>query len=100
MFREAGLQKEMTDGLLDEYPPDMKEDLRRLSEWVRELNRLYRHRVAIRIIEAKSIQGLMKALLHRIRTYPAFIVDRKKVLTGWDWEGLQAALDSSIGTSG
>lgn len=100
IFMESGLQKEVNDGLLDEYPPEMKEELLRLSEWIRELGRLYRHRVVIRLIEAKSFQGLVKALVHRFRTYPVFIVDKRKVLTGWDWEGLQAALDSSIGTPG
>jgi hypothetical protein len=84
---------------MEEYPLDLKEEYLKLSDWIRELTRLYKHRLLIRVIDAQSPLGFYKSLRHRIRTYPAFIVEGKETYTGWDKNQLESLLDKNIKNS-
>ena len=77
---------------MDEYPPDLKEEYLKLSEWIRELTRNYKDRLLIRLIDAQSILGIYKSLRHWIRKYPTFIVEGQEAYTGWDKKRLQSLL--------
>jgi hypothetical protein len=93
IFSEAGLDKKVHQREMLEYPPDLKEECARLSDWIRELTRLYKHRLLIRLVDVQSLPGIYKSLRHRIRTYPTFIVEKKETYTGWDKNQLEALLD-------
>jgi len=99
MFRESGLEREVTNKDREEYPPDLQEESLKLSEWMCELSRLYRHRVRIRLIDAKSPLGIYKSLLHRFRTYPTFIIEKEDVYSGWNEQELESLLDLRIRTA-
>jgi hypothetical protein len=99
VFDEAGLNEKIRQKVSDEYPPDFIEASQKLSEWIQELKQLYRHRLVIRLIDAKSFLGFYKSLRHRIRKYPGFIVDGKETCIGWDKKKLEDLLDKSIKTS-
>ena len=77
---------------MDEYPPDLKEEYLKLSEWIRELTRNYKDRLLIRLIDAQSILGIYKSLRHWIRKYPTFIVEGQEAYTGWDKKRLESLL--------
>ena len=96
MFRESGLEREAANSDSQEYPPDLKEEFSKLSDWIRELSRLYRHRIRIRLIDAKSPLGIYKSLVHRIRKYPTFIIEKKDVYSGWDHQELECLVDLRI----
>jgi hypothetical protein len=96
MFDESGVDDEVKKEVLDEYPKELREEFLRLSDWIRDLARLYRHRIRIRVVDAKSLLGIYKSLRHHFRKYPAFIVDRKHVVAGWDKEKLDYVLDAHI----
>ena len=96
IFDQAGLDQKFHQKEMDEYPPELIEEDRRLSEWIRELNRLYKHRLFIRLIDVQSPLGIYKSLRYRIRTYPTFIVERKETYTGWDKNQLESLLDKHI----
>ena len=96
LFDQAGFNQKLRQKEMDEYPPDLKEELAKLSAWVRELSRLYKHRLSIKLIDAPSPLGLYKSLRHRIRTYPTFIVEGKETYTGWDKSRLEGLLDKYI----
>ena len=96
MFREAGLEREVTSRDSEEYPPDLKKEFSKLSDWICELSRLYRHRIRIRLIDAKSPLGIYKSLIHRFRIYPTFIIEKKDVYSGWDQQELESLLDLRI----
>jgi hypothetical protein len=81
---------------MSEYPSDLKEECVKLSHWIRELRHLYKHRLLIKLIDIQSPLGIYKALRHRIRTYPTFIVERKETYTGWDKNQLEGLLDKYI----
>jgi len=95
-FDEAGLDKKFHQKEMDEYPPDLKEEYIKLSDWIRELNRLYKHRLMIKLIDVQSLLGIYKSLRYRIRKYPTFIVEGKETYTGWDKTQLESLLDRYI----
>lgn len=77
---------------MEEYPPDLKEEYLKLSDWIRELTRIYEHRLLIKLIDAQSILGIYKSLRHRVRKYPTFIIEGKETYTGWDKKRLESLL--------
>ena len=99
LFDEAGIDQKFHQREMDEYPLDLKEEFVKLSDWIRELNRLYKHRLLINLIDAQSLWGIFKSLRYRIRSYPTFIVEGKETCAGWDKNQLEALLDKYIKTS-
>ena len=77
---------------MDEYPPDLKEEYLKLSDWIRELIRIYEDRLLIKLIDAQSILGFYKSLRHWVRKYPTFIVEGQETYTGWDKKRLESLL--------
>ncbi|OGP86754.1 MAG: hypothetical protein A2156_09870 [Deltaproteobacteria bacterium RBG_16_48_10] len=96
LFDQAGFDQKFHQKEMDEYPPDLKEEYTKLSDWIRELNRLYKHRLSIKLIDAPSPLGIYKSLRYRIRTYPTFIVEGKETYAGWDKSQLESLLDKYI----
>ena len=96
LFDEAGFDQKVYQKELDEYPADLKEEYTKLSDWIRELNGLYKHRLSIKLIDVQSPLGIYKSLRYRIRTYPTFIVEGKETYAGWDKSQLEGLLDKYI----
>ena len=82
--------------VFDEYPKDLRDESAQLSDWIHDLKRLYKHRLLIRLIEAQSLTGIYKSLRHRIRRYPAFIIEGKETVSGWDKARLEGLLDRHV----
>jgi hypothetical protein len=99
LFDQAGLEQEVSQKEMDEYPSDLKEELMKLSDWIRELRRLYKHRLLIKLIDIQSPLGIYKSLRYRIRTYPTFIVEGKETYGGWDKDHLEGLLDQYMKVS-
>jgi hypothetical protein len=99
LFDESGLQKEFAKKVLEDYPQDLQEEVARLSDWIRELSGLYKHRLVMRIIDAHSPMGMFKCLRHWIRKYPTFIINGRKAWVGWDKDKLESLIDEHIQTS-
>ena len=98
-FNQAGLDKKFHQKEVNEYPPDLREEFVKLSEWMKELTRLYKHRLFIKLIDVQSFLGIYKSLRHGIRRYPTFIIEGKEVYSGWDKSQLEDLLDKHIQTS-
>jgi hypothetical protein len=93
---EAGVNARARYQDMADYPAELQEELAKLGDWLSELCRLYRHRITIRLIDAKSPLGIYKSLLHRIRRYPTFIIEKKTVYSGWDRKKIEEMLDTHI----
>jgi hypothetical protein len=96
VFNEAGVNRSLGGGGPAEFPPELVEESQRLLGWIRELARLYRHRVRIRVTDVSSFGGALKAFRYRIRAYPAFIVDGRDVVIGWNREQLEGLIDRHL----
>jgi hypothetical protein len=93
LFDQAGVEQKFREKEISEYPSDLREESMKLSDWIRELRRLYKHRLLIKLIDFQSPLGIYKSLRHRIRTYPTFIVEGKETYAGWDRDYLEGLLD-------
>ena len=85
--------------ILNDYPDDLKEDYLFLSNWIRELSRKYRENILIKVIDAQSLQGVVKSIRYRIFRYPTFVIDKKKKYTGKDKERLDALIQEHFRSS-
>ncbi len=95
-FDAAGLKNSDQASCLDSYPDEWKESADYLSNWIRDISKLYRHRIKIRIIDAQSPLGLWKQLRYRVRKLPAFIIDSRRTYMGWDNRELENIIDQEI----
>ena len=93
---KTGIQEKIRMLDMKGYPEDLREELSRLSEWLGELLRLYKHRIRIRIINAQSLLGIYKAIRHGIGRYPCFIIAHRDTYVGWDRGELEAVIDAHI----
>ena len=96
IFGYLGLKRKYRDFTVNEYPDDWKYAVDYLSEWIREIYSLYRHRIRIQVIDAQSPLGIWKQIRYRVFRFPAFIVDKKRTYIGWDYHELEALIDERI----
>jgi hypothetical protein len=96
VFEEVGLKSKFHDQEINQYPDDIKEEVLRLSDWIRDLVRRYPNNVQFKIIDAMTPLGLYKMLRHRIRKFPGFIVQKSETYSGWDTEALEAIIDQHL----
>lgn len=96
IFEGVGLKGKFHNKEINEYPEDIKEEVLRLSDWIRELSQRYPYQIQIKIIDAVSILGMYKKLRYRIKGLPAFIVDHRETYSGWDKEVLETILSQHI----
>ncbi len=95
-FNQRDFSRKIQHRDINEYPEEVRSEFLRLCDWVRELARLYKHRILIKVIDAHSPMGILKSLRHRAWEYPAFIVEGKDTYVGWDAERLEALIDRHL----
>lgn len=96
MLSEAGADSRPHRRDVAEYPAEIRRDFVKLNEYLRDLSRLYRHRLSIRLIDAASFLGFYKSIIHRLGSYPAFIVEKKDVCVGWDRRRIEELIDARL----
>ena len=67
-------------------PDDLRRDYQAVSDWVRRMFARYGEAVEVQVIDAASIEGFLKTARHRLRKYPAVIVDGRDRFTGPDFQ--------------
>jgi hypothetical protein len=70
--------------LASSLPADLMQEYQALSDWVRNMFQLHCDRIAIKMIDAASIEGVFKSLRYRTRRFPAVIVDQRGRFAGRD----------------
>jgi len=63
-------------------PEDLAREYQALSDWVKEIFRVYCDQLVVKVIDAASIEGVYKSLRYNARRYPAVIVDQRARFTG------------------
>jgi hypothetical protein len=96
LFDQAGLGELHHQREINEYPPDLREEYLRLSNWIRELSARYKDRLVIKVIDVQSLLGFYKSVRYRIRACPTFIVAGRELYRGWDKDALAALLDRHL----
>jgi hypothetical protein len=80
-------------------PPDLQAEYAAISDWIAQTLQLYGPRLQVKVVDVASIEGLIKAVCHRARRFPAFIVDGRERMIGFDPLRLDAALAARLGPS-
>lgn len=89
-WREMGASNRIHQEQVESsLPPDLADDYQAISDWVREVFRIYCDQLLIKVIDAASLEGFVLSLRHRIHHYPAIIIN------GGKFTGDEALTDAS-----
>lgn len=83
----------------EQLPPDLQAEYHAISDWVLDTAERFGARLEVRLVDAASIEGFWKALRHRLRRFPAFIVDDSERVLGFDRKRLEAELEARLGSA-
>ena len=73
-------------------PQDLAQDYQAVSDWVRLIFSRHGEGVEVKVIDAASIEGFLKTARHRLRTFPAVIVDGRERFSGPDFSAADQAI--------
>src|SRR5512138_320147 len=82
-WREMGATNRIHEEQLESsLPEDLIQEYQTVSDWVKEMFRVYCDAIILKVIDAASIEGFYKSLKYNARRYPAVIVNRKTRFLG------------------
>lgn len=82
-WREMGTTNRIHDEQISSsLPEDLIKEYGVVSEWVKEMFRIYCDRIVLKVIDAASIEGFYKSLKYNARHYPAVIVNGQSRFIG------------------
>ena len=82
-WREMGANNRIHEEQLESsLPEDLIKEYEIVSDWVREMFRVYCDAIVLKVIDAASVEGFYKSLKYNARRYPAVIVNRKSRFIG------------------
>jgi hypothetical protein len=91
-WRAAGVTNHIHDEQVSSsLPPDLAQEYAAISEWVRQLFREHCDRVAVKVVDAASLEGFFKMLRYGLHRPPAVIVARKARFGGGVADALAGA---------
>ncbi len=73
-------------------PADLQAEYAAISDWAQRAFDRYGDRLTVKVVDAASIEGLYKAVRHRARRFPSFIIDGQERIIGFDRERLDSLL--------
>jgi hypothetical protein len=77
-------------------PDDLREQFQDVSNWVHDLAERFGDRIRVKVVDAASIEGVLKSLRYRVRKYPAVIVARKDKQVGTDFQALTPVIEKHV----
>jgi hypothetical protein len=84
-----GLHEEQVRSAL---PPDLQADYQAVSDWVRHLLRTFCDGLAVKVIDAASLEGFWKTARHGLSRYPAVVVGGRSRFQAGDFEAAEAEI--------
>jgi len=96
-FEEAGFGRRIREEQLARaLPEDLLHDYQALSDWVRALTEYYCGQIVVKVIDAASVEGFWKSLRHRVRRYPAVIIEGRETCIGIDTATVRRLIDRHL----
>jgi hypothetical protein len=97
-FREIGVSNHAhEEQISSSLPEDLANDYQLFSDWVRDIFKQYCDRVVIRVIDAASVEGLLKSLRYGSRRYPILVVDRQTTFNGGAFDAARQEIARRLG---
>jgi hypothetical protein len=82
-FQGVGLGERLhRDEARDALPADLAVEFEQVSDWVHGLIERHGPQVAVDVVDAASVEGILKSVRHRVRRYPAVIIDGRERRVG------------------
>jgi hypothetical protein len=78
-------------------PADLQAEFTAIADWVNQAFARYGERLQVKVVDVASVEGVIKAVRHRARRFPAFIVDGEERIVGFDPDVLNEALERRLG---
>ena len=92
VWQESGFSQGLhAEQVKSALPPDLLQDYQTVSDWVHRLVRVYCDQVAIKVIDAASLEGFWKTARHRVGRYPAVLVGGRRFI-GPDFSAAEAEI--------
>jgi len=82
----GGVKKFHADALETSIPSEMMQEYRSLSDWVLAAVERFGGRVTFKIVDAMSLEGVLKSLRYRVRRFPALVIAGKGTPIGTDFQ--------------
>ena len=99
-FEEVGVAEHVRrEAASSALPDSLALEYQEVSDWVHRLMDRHPGRLALSVIDAASIEGVWKSLRHRVRRYPATIVDGRETTVGTDFDALDRIIDRHVSAS-
>jgi hypothetical protein len=96
-FREMGIGERIRrEEAAQALPEDLQRQYAEVSGWLHDLAHRFGSRVRIRLVDAASIEGFFKSLLHRTRRYPSVVVDGPHRYIGTDLDEARNVIERYI----
>lgn len=92
MMTQAGMETQQVSSGLEDLPPEWKQELDAISDWIFNTTKRYGRGVLFRIYDPRSLPGLLWSLHYGVHSYPAFVIAGRHRVLGLDVERLNAAL--------
>ena len=99
LFQEAdvqGVKKFHDDALETSMPAEMMQEYRDLSDWVLNAVERYGGRIVFKVIDAASMEGVLKSVRYGVHKYPAIVINRKDKQTGVDFKRAESLIDQNL----
>ncbi|HLQ31262.1 MAG TPA: hypothetical protein VK457_01105 [Chloroflexota bacterium] len=80
-----------------QLPPELQAEYAAISDWILDTAATYGQRIRVKIIDAVSIEGLLKSIRHRSRRFPVIVINGSERFSGFDRELLDRALEQRLG---
>lgn len=91
-----GVQKFHDEAEQSSIPSEMMKEYHDLSDWIMNSVERYGGRVVFKVIDATSIEGLIKSVRYGVRKYPAVIINGKEKKIGGDFRQAEAMIDQRL----
>jgi hypothetical protein len=78
------------------FPPDLQAEYDALASWVQGLVARHGGRVAVRVVDVASLEGVYKALRYRVRKFPTVVVDGRAHAAGGDFVALDRLVEERL----
>ena len=97
VFREVGLGPKIhREQAAHAFPPDLLAEYHALSDWLIELVQRYGDRIAITLVDAASVEGVLKALRYGVRRFPVVIVGGRQKYRGAAYRDAALAVERAL----
>ncbi len=91
-----GVRKFHDEAQESSMPPEMMKEYQGLSDWVMNAVDRYGGRVVFKVIDATSVEGLLKSVRYGVHKYPAVVINGREKQMGGDYKRAEAMIDQRL----